>query len=214
MSIDDDWQPEMPTHRAEIRFNIDAASDLIAASYAETENHEHRWLSNPRRRLKHLRDKAIGQAPNDAMGVLLSLIADCDLHAYNAQSAGKWWGRAYYLLGLPAAILATIAGAAALASTAGRILAAIVALISAGLTTAATFLNSNENKQDCIKFSAAWQQLADDARLTVIKYSTITDSSSHFHAKDDFLIQQVIHLNKRKSAIIRGDLTLPVDEST
>jgi hypothetical protein len=213
MSVDDSWQAEMPTHHAEIKFNIDAASALIAASYAETESRERHWFSNPRRRLKHLRDKAIGEAPNDAMGVLLSLIADCDLHAYNAQSAGKWWGRAYYLLGLPAAVLATIAGAAALASSAGRIPAAIVALVSAGLTTAATFLNSNENKQYDIKFSAAWQQLADDARLAVIKYSTIADNSS-YSTNNDFLIQQVIHLSKRKSALIRGDLTPPSEQST
>jgi hypothetical protein len=210
--MDDNWQQEMPTAHAEMKFNIESASDLIAASYAGAEGRERHWLSNPRRQLKHLRDKAIGEAPNDAMGVLLSLIADCDLHAYNAQSVGKWWGRAYYLLGLPAAVLATIAGAAALVSTTGRITVAIVALISAGLTTAATFLNSNENKQTNIRFSAEWQQLADDARLAVIKYGAPADKADPF-SKDDFLIQQVIHLNKRKSALLRGDLTPPPEQS-
>jgi hypothetical protein len=204
MSVNDEL-PEMPTPSAEIKFNIDAASELVAASYAGVETRERHWFSNPRRRLKRLRDRDIGQAPNDAMGVVLSLIADCDLHAYNARSVGNWWGRAYYLLGLPSAVLATIAGAAALASAAGRVPAAIVALISAGLTTAATFLNSNENKQSNIKLSAAWQQLADDARLTVIEYGNLTGKSSKF-SKDNFLIQQVIELNRRKGALLRGDL--------
>jgi len=213
MSVDDSWHSEMPTPRAKIKFNVGAASDLVAASYAEVQGRERRWTSNPRRRLKRLRDKAIGEAPNDAMGVLISLIADCDLHAYNARSAGKWWGRAYYLLGLPAAVLATIAGAAALLSTAGRIPAAIVALVSAGLTTAATFLNSTENRQQNISFSAAWQQLADDARLTVITYGTLAYDSNQ-SSKDDFLIQQVIYLNRRKGALLRGDLTPLPGQST
>jgi hypothetical protein len=212
MSVDDDnWQSEMPTEHAELKFTVDTASALVAASYAEAESRE-RWFSNPRRKLKQRRDKAIGEAPDDAMGVLLSLIADCDLHAYNAQTADKWWGRAYYLLGLPAAVLATIAGAAALVSTTGRITVAVVALVSAGLTTAATFLNSNENRQLYIKFSAAWQQLADDARMTVIQYGTLADKAQG-SAKNDFLIQQVIYLNKRKSALLRRDLTVPPEQS-
>lgn len=211
--MDDNDQLEVPTHRAEIKFNIGAASKLVANSYVVETSREGRWFSNPRRSLKRRRDKAIGQASNDAMGVVLSLIADCDLHAYNERSAGTWWGRAYYLLGLPAAILATIAGAAALASTAGRVFAAIVALVSAGLTTAATFLNSNENKQYHIKFSAAWQQLADDARLVVIEYGGLTGNHDGT-AKDDFLIQKVIDLNKGKSALLRGDLTSLSERST
>jgi hypothetical protein len=194
----------MPSSRAEMKFNVNAATEIIAESYSGSRGH--RRFSNPRRQLKRLRDTAIGQAPNDAMGVLRSLIADCDLHAYNTRSAGKWWGRAYYLLGLPAAVLATIAGAAALVSTAGRIPAAFIALISAGLTTAVTFLNSNQNKQDNIKFSAAWQQLADEARLVVVEYGNMVDDFSNTK-KNDFLIQQVIYLNKKKSALLRGDLS-------
>jgi hypothetical protein len=157
MSIDGDGQPERPSAMADVRLGLRTASDLIVASYTADERHQLRWFYSPRRSLKRKRDKAIGQAPNDAMGVLLSLIADCDLRAYDAQRVSKWWGRAYYLLGLPSAVLATIAGAAALVSTVGRISVAIVALTSAGLTTAATFLNSNESKQDNGKLSSAWQ---------------------------------------------------------
>lgn len=205
MSVDDNGQPEMPTSHAEMKFNVEAASELVAATYVGVESRKPRGFSNPRRRLKRRRNEAIGQAPGDAMGALSSLIADCDLHAYNARSVGEWWGRAYYLLGLPAAILATIAGAAALASTAGRVPAAIIALISAGLTAAATFLNSDENKKNHIRFSAAWQQLADDARLAVIEYGNLADHRDRRN-NDGFLIQQVIDLNKRKSALLRGDL--------
>lgn len=212
MSMDGDGQPELPSSMAEVRVGLRAASDLIVQSYKSDENRESRWFYSPRRDLKRKRDKAIGQAPNDAMGVMLSLIADCDLRAYDAQRASKWWGRAYYLLGLPGAVLATIAGAAALASAAGRIPAAIIALISAGFTTAATFLNSSENKQDNGKLSAAWQQLADDVRLVVIQYGNYVDRLAT-PSGGDFLIRNVVRFNKRKSALMRGDLNpLPEEQ--
>jgi hypothetical protein len=160
-----------------------------------------RWLDTPRRQLKRKLDNALGEAPHDAMGVLISLISDCDLRAYDTRRASKRWGSAYYFLGLPAAVLATIAGAAGLATAAGRIPAAIIALVAAGLATAATFLNSNENKQQNSKLSAAWQELADDVRLTVVKYSVSKDPLTQEH-----LLRDVISFNKRKSALLRGDL--------
>lgn len=166
------------------------------------------WRSeNPRRELKRKLDKAIGQTHNDATAILVSLISECDLRAYDTRQASKRWGSAYYLLGLPAAVLATIAGAAGLASTAGRVPAAIIALIAAGLATAATFLNSNENKQQNGKLSAAWQELADDVRLTVIAYGG--DRGRAFG--QDYLITEVIYFNKRKSALLRGDLATAIE---
>jgi hypothetical protein len=160
----------------------------------------------PRRTLRRRLDRALGEAPDDAMGVLITLIADCDLRAYDTRRASKRWGSAYYLLGLPAAVFATIAGAAGLASTAGRIPAAIVALAAAGLATAATFLNSNDNKQQNGKLSAAWQELADDVRLAVIKYRR---GKGAMLVDDNSLINDVIYFNKRKSALMRGDLSIP-----
>jgi hypothetical protein len=173
---------------------------------------------SPRTRLKRTRDAAIGQAPGDAMAALQSLIADSDLRAYDTLRASKFWGRAYYMLGLPAAVLATIAGATGLATTAGRIPAAIIALIAAGLTTAATFLNSNENRQQSSKLSAAWQELADDVRLAVIQH-TEAEKKREIAATslgpidiDDYnLIRDVVRFNKRKSALLRGDIPSGTD---
>lgn len=197
---EDDGRPEMPTQHANLNLNLQAASDLVVASYAPLERRRFRWLSSPRRSLRRNRDRAIGQAPKDAMGVLRSLIEDSDLRASDAQRASKRWGRAYYLLGLPAAVLATIAGAAGLASTAGRIPVAIVTLAAAGLATAATFLNSSENKQHNSKLSAAWQELADDVRLALIQAGQAAGKQNS-SIDDDFLIRQVVSFNKRKSAL-------------
>lgn len=165
--------------------------------------------STPRKQLKQKLDNAIGQAPDDAMGVLISLIAECDLRAYNTRQASKRWGSAYYLFGLPAAVLATISGAAGLASTAGRVPAAIIALVAAGLATAATFLNSSENKQQNSRLSAAWQELADDVRLIVITYGR----KDRQLLSQDYLIREVLYFNKRKSALFRGDLTSAIERT-
>ncbi|MCW2890431.1 MAG: hypothetical protein JWL58_7293 [Streptosporangiaceae bacterium] len=195
-----DYEPPPPDRPVIIRGEV---IGRLTSSYTDT--YKTGLHSNPRRRLKRRLNEAIGEAPKGAMGVLLLLIADCDLRAYDAARVSKRWGSAYYFLGLPAAVLATIAGATGLASTAGRIPAAIVALVSAGLTAAATFLNSNENKQQSNRLSAAWQELADDVRLAILRHSEskpeLRDTST-----EDQLITEVIGFNKRKGALLRREL--------
>lgn len=178
---------------------VDPSALLASASINLYKSGLENWRSSPRRRLRRRLNDAIGHAPGDATTVLESLIADCDLRAYDARRASKWWNRSYYLLGLPAAVLATISGAAGLASTAGRVPAAIAALLAAGFATAATFLNSNENRQLSLKLSAAWQELADDVRLAIISNSNQVGSEMDW-------ITEVIKFNKRKSALLRGEV--------
>jgi hypothetical protein len=74
-------------------------------------------------------------------------------------------------------VLAAVAGATGLISAAGRVPAAIIALVAAGLTAAATFLNSDDNQKSNIVMSAAWSELADDARLRHLSYSQSVKSS-------------------------------------
>jgi hypothetical protein len=74
----------------------------------------------------------------------------------------------YFLVGLPAAILAAVAGATALASTAGRVPAGIIALVSAGLSAAATFLDSATRQTSLENLAAGWQVLANDAHLKFV----------------------------------------------
>src|SRR5690349_20952389 len=130
-----------------------------------------RLWESPRRQLRKALRGAIGTTPDDIATAFRSLIAEGDLNAFDARRASRWWGRAYYLLGLPAAVLAAVAGATGLISAAGRVPAAIIALVAAGLTAAATFLNSDENQKSNIVMSAAWSELADDARLQHLSYS-------------------------------------------
>lgn len=220
MSINEGGQAENITDAASLSMYLNPelppTSRLVIDSYAPAQAREFRWLSSPRRTLKRKVKEAIGQAPEDAMTALRALLAEFDLRAYETQQASKRWSSAYYMLGLPAAVLTTIAGAAGLASTAGRIPAAIVALVAAGLTTAATFLNkSNENMQRNRKLSAAWQELADGVRAVLIQYG---QDMRQYHNDDarsteaaNSLLKSVVYFNKRKSALLRGD-PAPISE--
>jgi hypothetical protein len=88
--------------------------------------------------------------------------------ALRLRSAARW-DRAYLILGLPAAMLAAIAGATGLASTAGRVPAAVIALVSAGLSAAVIFLDSQKRAATDRALSGGWAQLAGDARLFRIR---------------------------------------------
>jgi hypothetical protein len=81
------------------------------------------------------------------------------------EHAANRWARIYFTLGLPAAILAAIAGATALASSTSRIVAGIIALVSAGLTAAATFLDSSNSQRRHRDLAAAWSMLDRDVAL-------------------------------------------------
>jgi hypothetical protein len=86
--------------------------------------------------------------------------------ALKEQSKARWWARLYFVVGLPAAVLAAIAGATALASTADHVVAGVIALIAAGLTAAATFLDSGTRRSAHENLAAAWQALANDLHVS------------------------------------------------
>jgi hypothetical protein len=88
---------------------------------------------------------------------------------------GGRWSQLYLMLGLPAAILAAIAGATALASTTTRVLAGFIALASAGLSAAVAFLNSKANEERYASLGAAWAALDSAVREAVSKVSRLAD---------------------------------------
>jgi hypothetical protein len=167
------------------------------------------WNS-PRRQLRRKLQAAIGTTPDDIEATFRSLIAECDLNAFDTRRSSRWWGRAYYMLGLPAAVLAVVAGATGLASTAGRIPAAIIALVAAGLVAAVTFLNSEDNQRRNSAMSAAWSELADDARLHNLSYTqairdSVDDSDKVKVVIDDYWAR-ILKLHRRKVVLLRGEV--------
>ncbi|MEV6830124.1 hypothetical protein [Amycolatopsis sp. NPDC051102] len=170
------------------------------------------WRSARSRLKKQLRE-ALGTAPAEPLGVLESVMAEADLNAFDARRSSLRWGRAYYLLGVPAVILATTAGATGLATAAGRVVAAVIALASAGLSAAATFLNSQEQRKTTGQLCAAWQELADDARMELIQRAqALKAGRSPDDVFESTYWEQVLELHRRKGHLLRGDL--PPGKST
>jgi hypothetical protein len=102
----------------------------------------------------------------DAVGVELSRIEEAAMYAGQAQfEQAKYWRAVNLCLGVPAAILAAIAGGTALASTAGRVPAGIVALVAAGLSAITTTLNAAQRTEQAQAAGNLYLALQSDARI-------------------------------------------------
>jgi len=73
------------------------------------------------------------------------------------------WSRLYFILGLRAAVLAAVAGATMLASTTGRVVAGVIALVASGLGAAAAFLDSETRRAQHANLAAAREVLGTGA---------------------------------------------------
>jgi hypothetical protein len=96
------------------------------------------------------------------------VIGRAEAQARGEQGRADAWSRLYFVVGLPAAILAAVAGATALASAAGRVVAGIIALIASGLTAAATFLDSDTRRRSHENLAAGWRVLANEAHACLV----------------------------------------------
>jgi hypothetical protein len=76
----------------------------------------------------------------------------------------KLWRGTNLALGVPAAVLAAVAGATALVSTAGRVAAGIIALFAAGLGAVMTTLNAARRAEQAHVSANAYLALRNDAR--------------------------------------------------
>lgn len=86
---------------------------------------------------------------------------------YSSQSQfeqAKLWRGTNLILGVPAAALAGVAGATALASTTGRVAAGILALCAAGFGAVMTTLNAARRAEQAHIASNAYLALRNDAR--------------------------------------------------
>jgi hypothetical protein len=93
--------------------------------------------------------------------------ASVDAARWHASYARRWES-VYLALGLPAAVLAAVAGATGLSGSSGRVPAAVIALVAAGLGSAATFVDSRRRGAYHRAMAANWQVLANDAHVHLL----------------------------------------------
>jgi hypothetical protein len=102
----------------------------------------------------------------DELAAALKRIEESATYCEHAQfEQAKFWRGMNLLLGIPASVLAAVAGATALASTGGRIAAGIVALVSAGLSAVTTTLHSSEWMDRAESAGNQYLALKSDARI-------------------------------------------------
>jgi hypothetical protein len=83
----------------------------------------------------------------------------------------------YYLLGIPAAVLAAVAGTTALASAADRTATAIIALCSSALSATLAFLDSAKQRDKWADRQRRWDNLYGDVRVTLDTYESTEHTS-------------------------------------
>jgi hypothetical protein len=101
---------------------------------------------------------------------------------YSAQiqfEAAKQWRGLNLTLGIPASVLAAISGATALTVTTGRIVAGVLALVSAGFGAILTTINSAHRMNQAAAAANAYlevQTAARQARLVDLAYQSIGEA--------------------------------------
>ncbi|MFF2613433.1 SLATT domain-containing protein [Kitasatospora sp. NPDC058046] len=137
----------------------------------------------------------------------------------------KQWRGVNLGLGLPASVLAAISGAAALASTAGRVPAGILALVASGLGAILTTINASHRMNQAAAAANAYleiQTAARQAREIDLSYWSIDEARqalAELTARRDEQNKTAEPPNKRaykraQSNIDSGGQTYAVDETT
>lgn len=133
-----------------------------------------------------------------------------------SEKAAEWHGRRaalygslHILLGLPTVVLAAIAGATGLASTAGRVPAAIIALCAAALAAATGFLGSHGQREYHQRMYAEWTRVGDKAQeYQIFCLSDLTWLRGPARVAIRHLMASMGRLREGKSALTAGP---PVD---
>jgi hypothetical protein len=139
-----------------------------------------------------------GPGRADLRQQLTGLAERANDEAQRSRVVASRWSTTHLALGLPTAVLAAVAGATGLASAAGRIPAAILALAAAGLSAASTFLKGDSRAADTWKRAAAWSTLSADARLVAAYEGN--------RARSAEIRNQLAQLLARQDAIMNDDL--------
>jgi hypothetical protein len=147
-------------------------------------------------------------SPSDCRQEIVRLLSETKTvandNAATQERAQRAWARAYLLLGVPSVILAAVAGGTGLASAAGRLPAAWMALLAAALTALTSFLNSDARRSAAASRAAGWRLIAADAAQLRIFVSEAS-------LRD--LVIELNRLARRSSALLSGDVAAAAAEA-
>ncbi|MEU8718377.1 hypothetical protein [Streptomyces sp. NPDC048663] len=102
-------------------------------------------------------------------GQVADLRTECEGQARKNRFRRQFWRLTHAALGLPAAVLAGISGATGLSSADARIPAAVLALVSAGLSAAIAFLKLEVHQRAAHARRRAYLALGVEARFALTR---------------------------------------------
>ena len=104
---------------------------------------------------------------------------DCRVAATSHFAAATFWTTVYYVLGIPATIVAGVAGLTALADHA--LVAAVLAIVATGLTATTTFLNAGEKAHSHGRKRFQYEELKNDVRVFREVTMKLIDDDDEMH---------------------------------
>lgn len=148
---------------------------------------------------EELRRRAVRRRQVDAAldRLDLELASLRDKAAWNARR-GRMWERANMGLGLPAAVLAAVAGVGAFSEFFSDIAVGVVALTSAALTATIAFFRPDEQRRAFKAKAAGYEELADDVDM----YITVDAWDPYQRMSATYFLADV---HDRKRVVVKGD---------
>lgn len=117
--------------------------------------------------------------PEQEITVELERLEEDSVHsAANQFALGQQYRMIELVAGVPASVLAAVAGVTALASTTGRVTAGIVALVSAGLGALVTFLGAADRSARASAAGNEYLAIQKEARRTRLIDSQLVDAAT------------------------------------
>jgi hypothetical protein len=161
-----------------------------------------RYLSIRTEQLVHENERLGLPARHAVMLTYLQLESEAERQSRLWARRASWYSSLYVTLGLPAAILAAIAGATALASSAGRYAAGVIALLSSALTAAVTFLDSGKKRDQAAVISGRWDDLYDKVHVCrLTELSSFTADRSQQRLATFYAMESAIRSGKDPEAV-------------
>lgn len=118
-------------------------------------------------------------AIQDQILLELQRIEEDAMHsAANQFALGQQYRAVELLAGIPASVLAAVAGVTALASTTGRVAAGVIALVAAGLGALVTFLGAAERSSRATAAGNEYLAVQKEARRTRLIDAHLLDAAS------------------------------------